>query len=58
MTFMNKEFMMKKIAILTDSGSGISQKEANELGMFVLPLLVMVDGKTYQDGVEIQLNEL
>jgi DegV family protein with EDD domain len=55
---MNKELMMKKIAVLTDSGSGISQKEANELGIFVLPLLVMVDGKTYQDGVEIQLDEL
>jgi len=55
---MNEEFMMKKIAILTDSGSGISQIEAKELGIFVLPLLVMVDGKTYQDGVEIQLNEL
>lgn len=49
---------MKKIAVLTDSGSGISQKDANELGIFVLPLLVMVDGKTYQDGVEIQLDEL
>lgn len=49
---------MKKIAVLTDSGSGISQNEANELGIFVLPLLVMVDGKTYQDGVEIQLDEL
>lgn len=55
---MNKELMMKKIAVLTDSGSGISQNEANELGIFVLPLLVMVDGKTYQDGVEIQLDEL
>lgn len=49
---------MKKIAILTDSGSGISQIEAKELGIFVLPLLVMVEGKTYLDGVEIQLEEL
>lgn len=49
---------MKKIAVLTDSGSGISQVEAKELGIFVLPLLVMVEGKTYLDGVEIQLEEL
>ena len=49
---------MRKIAVLTDSGSGISQNEANELGIFVLPLLVNVEGKTYQDGVEIQLDEL
>ncbi len=49
---------MKKIAVLTDSGSGISQIESKELGIFVLPLLVVVDGKTYLDGVEIQLNEL
>lgn len=49
---------MKKIAVLTDSGSGISQIESKELGIFVLPLLVVVDGKTYHDGTEIQLNEL
>ncbi len=49
---------MKKIAVLTDSGSGISQIESKELGIFVLPLLVVVDSKTYLDGVEIQLNEL
>jgi len=49
---------MKKIAVLTDSGSGISQIESKELGIFVLPLLVVVDGKTYLDGIEIQLNEL
>lgn len=49
---------MKKIAVLTDSGSGISQIESKELGIFVLPLLVVVEGKTYLDGIEIQLNEL
>lgn len=49
---------MKKIAVLTDSGSGISQIESKELDLFVLPLLVVIDGKTYLDGVEIQLNEL
>ena len=49
---------MKKIAVLTDSGSGISQEDANQLGIFVLPLLVTIEGKTYQDGVEIQLDEL
>lgn len=49
---------MKKIAVLTDSGSGISQIEATNLNLFVLPLLVMVESKTYQDGVEIQLDEL
>lgn len=49
---------MKKIAVLTDSGSGISQEDANQLGIFVLPLLVTIDGKTFEDGVEIQLDEL
>lgn len=49
---------MKKIAVLTDSGSGISQIEATNLNLFVLPLLVMVESQTYQDGVEIQLDEL
>lgn len=50
--------MMKKIAVLTDSGSGISQTEAKKMGIFVLPLLIMVEGKTYKDGEELQLDEL
>lgn len=36
---------MSKIAIVTDSNSGISQKEAKEMGIFVLPMPFLINGK-------------
>ena len=37
---------MKKIAISADSTLAVTQKEAKELGIHVLPLNVLVDGKS------------
>ena len=34
-----------KVAILTDSNSGITQDEANKLGVFVLPMPFTIDGQ-------------
>ena len=34
-----------KVAIVTDSNSGITQAEAKELGIFVLPMPFMIDGR-------------
>jgi len=48
---------MKKIGILTDSHSGILQKEAEELGIRVVPMPFFVDGKTYYEGVDISKEE-
>ena len=36
---------MKKIAIVTDSNSGITQSRAKELGFYVLPMPFTIDGK-------------
>ena len=36
-----------KIAITTDSGSGISQQEAKRLGITVIPMPFMIDNETY-----------
>lgn len=44
---------MSKIAIVTDSNSGISQKQAEELGAFVVAMPVIIDDKTYYEGVDI-----
>lgn len=44
---------MKKIGIMTDSHSGISQKEADLLGIKVLPMPFYVDGKTYYEDVDL-----
>ena len=38
---------MNKIAIITDSNSGISQKQAKEMGIHILPMPFLIDGKEY-----------
>lgn len=44
---------MRKIAILTDSNSGITQAEAAKLGIHVLPMPFMIGGKTYYEDVNL-----
>lgn len=44
---------MNKIAIVTDSNSGISQEKAKEMGIHVLPMPFLIDGKEYLDGVDL-----
>ncbi len=44
---------MSKIAVLTDSGSGLSQEEAKDKGIYLIPLVVLIDGKSYNDGLDI-----
>ena len=42
-----------KIAIATDSTSGICPQEAKELGVWVLPMPVTIDGKEYLETVDL-----
>lgn len=49
---------MLKTAISSDSTSAISQKEAKELGIFMLPLNVIVDDVEYHDGIDIDNEKL
>lgn len=44
---------MKKIAVLTDSNSGISQNEAQSLGIFVIPMPFTINEKTYFEGISL-----
>ena len=44
---------MSRIAIVTDSNSGISQKKAEEMGIHVLPMPFLIDGKEYLDGIDL-----
>ena len=46
------------IKVVVDSGSGLSQKQAKELGMDYLPLQVTVGNKTYMDGVDLTIQQL
>ena len=44
---------MGNVAIVTDSNSGISQAEGKELGIYVIPMPFLVDGKLYFEDVDI-----
>lgn len=44
---------MAKIAIVTDSNSGITQSKASELGIHVLPMPFMMGDKTYFEDIDL-----
>lgn len=44
---------MNKIAIMTDSNSGITQKEAESLGIKVLPMPFLIDGETFFEEISL-----
>ena len=46
-----------KVAIMTDTNSGISVSEGAELGVHVLPMPVLIDGKIYYEGVDLLSEE-
>ena len=48
---------MAKIAIVTDSNSGITQAEAEKLGIYVLPMPFMIGGETFFEGVNLTQEE-
>ena len=48
---------MSKIAIVTDSNSGITQNQAKELGISVLPMPFMIDGETYYEEITLSQEE-
>ena len=47
-----------KTAIITDTNSGINKKEADKMGIFLLPMPVNVSDKTYLEGIDISLDEM
>ena len=46
-----------KTAIITDSNSGITQKEAKELGILVVPMPVLIDGNEYFEDLTLTQEE-
>lgn len=44
---------MSKIAVVTDSNSGITPKEASGLGVYVIPMPFMIDRKTYYENIDL-----
>ena len=44
---------MAKIAIVTDSNSGITQAEGKKIGIYVLPMPFMIDEVTYYEDIDL-----
>ncbi|MEE1305901.1 MAG: DegV family protein [Agathobacter sp.] len=44
---------MSKVAIMTDSNSGITQAESKELGVYVLPMPFYIDEQMYYEDIDL-----
>ena len=49
--------VMSKIAIITDSNSGITQKQAQELDVFVVPMPFMINDEDYFEDINLNQNQ-
>ena len=47
----------KKIAIVTDSNSGITPEEATQLGVFVLPMPFLINGEPHFENINLSQEE-
>lgn len=48
---------MQKVAIVTDSNSGITQAEGKELGIHILPMPFTINEKEYFEGINLSQEE-
>jgi len=44
---------VSKIAVITDSNSGITQKQGEELGIFILPMPFMINGESFFEDINL-----
>lgn len=44
---------MERIAVVTDSNSGITQEQAKDYGIHVLPMPFFIDGETYFEDIDL-----
>lgn len=51
------EFTMRRIAVVTDSNSGLTKAEAAEYGIYILPMTFFVDGKECLEGASLREEE-
>lgn len=48
---------MSSIAIMTDSNSGITQEQARNLGIFVIPMPFYINGEMFLEGINLSQEE-
>lgn len=46
-----------RTAIMTDTNSGIFPEEGKDLGIFVVPMPVIIDGQIYYEGVDLSVKQ-
>lgn len=46
-----------KVAIMTDTNSGISVAEGQSMGVYVIPMPVLIEGNIYYEGVDLTQEE-
>lgn len=51
------EVKMSKVAIMTDSNSGITQSEGKEMGIYVIPMPFIINGETYYEDISLSQDE-
>ena len=49
---------MKRVAVVTDSSASIPADLARDLGIYVVPIMLVLNGYTFHDGVDITPGEL
>lgn len=54
---MEVNFKMNKVAIVTDSNSGVTQSQAKELGVYVLPMPFIAEEQIYYEDVNLTTDE-
>lgn len=42
-----------KTAVMTDTNSGISVEEGKGMGVYVIPMPILIDGETYYEGINL-----
>ena len=48
-----QRYLSMSVAIVTDSNSGITQSQARELGISVIPMPFTIDGETYYEDINL-----
>ena len=49
---------MKKTIIMTDTNSGITPEQAKQLGIYLIPMPVLINDRTYFEGVDLTHEQL
>ena len=50
-------YMKNKVALLTDTSSGLTYEQAKEYGIYLVSLSIIVDGKEFEDQKEISTKD-